>query len=437
MNSHDMVDDLQIDAGTDRTYALSDNANRGGTADTARPWTEEGLAPMSTTQSTPLRVRVDRNLYVRPTGVFEAIYRDSIGKQRLRTLKAKTLREARKELTALLGQRDRAEDVAPSRATLNDLADRFFEEYESKVARGERSQRSLDTTRQRYDTHVRKSLGLRKAQDIRSGSVSNWLADLRKTSLSNYTVRGIVTVVSAVFTKAVRDEAVQANPVAKLRGTLPPAKAATEARVLTADQIAKLIDSAPKRFVTLVATACFTGLRQSELLGLRWGDVDFENGVLHIRQQLSRATKDNPAHLVPLKTGAGVRSIELAPGLAKELKTLKAAALGAGHHTPDSFVFCTSEGTPLYYRNVNHRALDKAADRAGLNPEGTQKLSWHDLRHTAGSLLLDAGEDIVTVSRFLGHSKVSITLDIYAHQIERTRGNGAGSRLGAVLGGAL
>ena len=358
MKGRAKVGDLQFDAVRDRTYASSDNTNRGGTAVTARPWTQEESAPMSSTHSTPVRVRLERNLYVRPTGVFEAIYRDSAGKHRLRTLKAATRREARKELTALLGQRDRAEDVAPSRATLNDLADRFFEEYESKVTRGERSQRALDTARQRYDTHVRSTLGLRKAQEIRSGSVSQWLSELRKKDLSNFTIRGIVSVLSAVFAQAVRDEAIQGNPVTRLKGSLPPAKAKTKARVLTVEEIGKLIDSAPKRFVTLVATACFTGLRQSELLGLRWGDIDFDENRLHVRNQLSRATRERPAILVPLKTDAAERSIDLASDLAKELRRHLLAAKPE-HSTPESFVFSTETGTPMYYRNVNTRALEK------------------------------------------------------------------------------
>ena len=436
MNGPEKMDDLQFDAGRDRTYALSDNTYRGGTADTARPWTQEAVAPMSTTHSTPLRVRVERHLYVRPTGVFEAIYRDSTGKQRLRTLKAKNLREARKELTALLGQRDRSEDVAPSRATLNDLADHYFAEYQSRVDRGERSQRAYDTAKQRYDTHVRKTLGLRKAQEIRSASVSQWLADLRKTSLSNFTVRGIVTVLSAVFSQAVRDEAVQSNPVARLNGSLPPAKAKTKARVLTVEEIGSLIDSTPKRFVTLIATACFTGLRQSELLGLRWQDIDLEQNRLHVRNQLSRATRERPATLVPLKTDAAERTIDLAPDLAKELRRHLLAARPE-HSTPESFVFSTEIGTPMYYRNVNTRALDKAADRAGLNPEGTQKLSFHDLRHSAISHLIRANADPVTVSRFAGHAKVSVTLDVYSHEFQNRTGEGAGAALGAVLGGAL
>ena len=98
MNGREKMNDLQFDAGRDRTYAASDNTNRGGTAVTARPWTQETEPPMSSSHSTPVRVRVERNLYVRPTGIYEAIYRDSSGKQRLRTLKATTLKDARKEL---------------------------------------------------------------------------------------------------------------------------------------------------------------------------------------------------------------------------------------------------------------------------------------------------------------------------------------------------
>lgn len=434
MNGNEKMDLLQFDAGGDRTYALCHNTNRGGTAHTARPWTQEVVAPMSATHSTPLRVRVERNLYQRPTGVFEAIYRDSAGKQRLKTLEATTLREARKELTGLLGERDRSEDVAPSRATLNDLADAYFEEYEAKVTRGERSQRALDTARQRYDSHVRRTLGLRKAQEIRRASVNQWLADLRRTNLSNYTIRGIVTVLSAVFTRAVRIEAVQRNPVTGV--DLPPAKAKTKARVLTVEEIRTLIDSAPKQFLTLVATACFTGLRQSELLGLRWGDIDFEQNRMHVRNQLSRATRERPAKLVPLKTDAAERSIDLAPDLANELRRHLLAAKPE-HSAPESFVFSTEIGTPMYYRNVNTRALDKAADRAGLNPEGAQKLSFHDLRHSAISHLIRAGVDPVTVSRFAGHSKTSVTLDVYAHEFANRKNEGAGAALGAVLGGAL
>ena len=81
--------------------------------------------------------------------------------------------------------------------------------------------------------------------------------------------------------------------------------------------------------------------------------------------------------------------------------------------------------------------VENAANAAGLNPEGTQKLSFHDLRHSAISHLIRANPDPVTVSRFAGHSKTSVTLDVYAHEFQNRAGEGAGAALGAVLGGVL
>ena len=70
----------------------------------------------------------------------------------------------------------------------------------------------------------------------------------------------------------------------------------------------------------------------------------------------------------------------------------------------------------MNYRNVAHRGLTAAADRAGLNPEGVPKLTLHDLRHTYGSHLVRGGADVVTVSRQMGHARPSITLDVYSHE---------------------
>jgi site-specific recombinase XerD len=87
-------------------------------------------------------------------------------------------------------------------------------------------------------------------------------------------------------------------------------------------------------------------------------------------------------------------------------------SLASSFSKDDDVVFTTETRKPLYYRNVAARGLDRAADRAGLNPEGVQKLSLHDLRHTAITHLIRSGADPAQVSRFAGHSKVSTTLDL-------------------------
>src|SRR5262249_24276275 len=156
-------------------------------------------------------------------------------------------------------------------------------------------------------------------------------------------------------------------------------------------------------------TAAFTGMRLQELLGLRWCDVDFANGFVRVRHQLSRATTGKPSRLVPLKTAAGRRDVVLLPQLGSLLRRHRVASRFSSEK---DFVFATEVGTPFYYRNVSSRGLDKAADRARLNAGEAPKLTMHDLRHTfASHLILDLKLDVAQVSRLLGHARPSITLD--------------------------
>jgi integrase len=85
------------------------------------------------------------------------------------------------------------------------------------------------------------------------------------------------------------------------------------------------------------------------------------------------------------------------------------------------FVFVTETGQPLYCRNLSERGIGKAADRAGLNPEGVPRLTMHDLRHTFASHLIRSGADVYTVSRQLGHSRASMTLDLYAGEFDKAK----------------
>jgi integrase len=119
----------------------------------------------------------------------------------------------------------------------------------------------------------------------------------------------------------------------------------------------------------------------------------------------------------------------------------RAAAFQRGHAGGEAYVFATEIGTPMYYRNVTKRGLDRAADLAGLNYEGVPKLTLHDLRHTfASHLIVDLGVDVVQVSRQLGHSKPSVTLDVYAglfakaRHAEDIRQKMGSSAFGALLG---
>lgn len=156
----------------------------------------------------------------------------------------------------------------------------------------------------------------------------------------------------------------------------------------------------------LVSTAALSGLRQSELLALRWREVDFETGVLSVRFQLSRGTASNPSRLVALKTDKSARDVVLSDALASVLLEHR---LATSHHRDENFVFSTRNGTPLSHRNAA-RALTDACTAAGV-----RRVGFHVLRHGfASTLIVGLGLDPVQVSRQLGHAALSITLDTYS-----------------------
>jgi integrase len=116
--------------------------------------------------------------------------------------------------------------------------------------------------------------------------------------------------------------------------------------------------------------AVWTGLRENELLGLTWGDVDLKCAKVHVRAQLSRPTKDRPAERVSVKTGE-TRSVDIDSELATFLRGHKESAFKLGHARESDYLFCTESGRPLHFRNLG-KAFTKAAEKAKLNPEETQ-----------------------------------------------------------------
>ena len=169
-----------------------------------------------------------------------------------------------------------------------------------------------------------------------------------------------------------------------------------------------LLEGVPERYRAAIACALFSGLRLSELLGLVWRDVDFDRGVLHVSHQLARdGTRKQ------LKTPAARRDVVLMPELAALLRRHR---LASPFSRDEDLVFCSGRGRTVGHRNLTARGLEKAGSRAGLSG-----VTFHALRHTFASLLIDQGHDVVFVSRQLGHANPSITLKVYAHLFDHER----------------
>jgi len=166
-------------------------------------------------------------------------------------------------------------------------------------------------------------------------------------------------------------------------------------------------------FYRLYLTALLTGMRQGELLGLRWQDVDFLLGRLAVQHTFYRLGKEQLFR--EPKTRASRRTIDIAGSLLEELRRLRdsQAALRQtlGKEYEDrGLVFCQSNGRPLHAHNIIRRDFYRLVEKVGL-----PRIRFHDLRHCHATHLLRAGVHPKVVSERLGHARVGITMDVYSH----------------------
>jgi len=181
--------------------------------------------------------------------------------------------------------------------------------------------------------------------------------------------------------------------------------------VLDADMARVLVEAArADRLGALYVVALALGLRQGEALGLRWSDVDFGGGLLHVRHQLQRVS--GSAELVPPKTARSRRTLPM-PGLVVEAlrahETRQAEERAqAGRWHDSGFVFTSVIGTPLDGPNVT-KAFQRFLERCGL-----PRMRFHDLRHSCATLLLARGDvSHRMVMELLGHSQIALTMNTY------------------------
>ena len=158
-----------------------------------------------------------------------------------------------------------------------------------------------------------------------------------------------------------------------------------------------------------------SGLRQEEALGLRWRDVDTSGGLIRVRQAHGRHG------ITELKTRAARREIGLEPEAAR---LLAAHRLASRHSDEDDLVFATADGKALGHRRVL-RVVERARAASGLDAkceaQGARRLTFHGLRHAYGSLRIANGDAPADVSRAMGHADATVTLRVYAHEIEKAR----------------
>jgi integrase len=321
-----------------------------------------------------------------------------------------TRKEAQRKLTEVLDQLDRGAYTEPTKKTCEEFLVEWLE-----AARPTLRENSWKSYRTVVNLHVLPYIGSLKLQKLSPSHLNSLYGDLlekgdkrRKAGggLSPRTVRYVHLVLTRALGDAVRWGYLPRNPASLAN---PPKAANKQMQVWSGGQLQQFLaahKSHPHYMAWLLAAT--TGMRRSELLGLRWEDVDLDRGRLSVTQVLTcYGSKSNMRFTAP-KTSSSRRQVALDPATVQALRQHRLQVFSRS----GGLVFTEADGSPVYPQTFGLQFA------AAVRKSGLPYIRFHDLRHTHATLALQAGVNPKVVQERLGHRSIAITLDTYSHVTE-------------------
>ena len=261
------------------------------------------------------------------------------------------------------------------------------------------------STRKGYEGYLNKWViprwGERTLTSIRAGEVELWM---RSLPLARSTCAKIRNVMSVLFNHAIRHGLCGMNPIRLVRQS---AKRKKIPLVLTPDEIHRLIAALPLKESTLVFLDAGTGLRMSELFGLKWGDVRFQTGEISVIRSIVMQV------VGPCKTEASQKPIPMDPCLAE---ALVAWLEHSKYRSLEDWVFASPKTLgrrPYWGQSLMRNVIRPTAVKLGIS----RRIGWHTFRHSYSTLLRATGADIKVMQELLRHASARVTLDTYTQAI--------------------
>jgi integrase len=342
-------------------------------------------------------------VYQRSSGVWLA----QVSLQGRRLSKSfSTQKEAKLWIKKMLEQIDTGLSFSGAKLTLGEYLQSWLQN-----AKGSIRPKTYDQYEGIVRNHLAPALGSIRLSELQPNHIQNLYGQLTENGISPRTMQLIHSVIRRALVIAQRQGLIGRNPAQVVE---PPRYSKGEMQVLTDTQARQFLIAAQRsRNEVLYHLAITTGMRQSELLGLKWKDVDWAACTIQVRRQTQRVRGKGITFSEP-KTRSGNRLIQFGSETLKLLSNQR-KRLDIERQSKDwqdnDLIFPSVIGTPLDQRNLlrEFKELLKAARLPDMR--------FHDLRHTAATLMLLNGIPLLVVSRRLGHAKPSITLDIYGHYL--------------------
>jgi len=289
----------------------------------------------------------------------------------------------------------------------------FLEDWLQTYAEVHTKSNTARGYRKSLEKHIYPALGQRQLKDVARSDIKKLIATLTRQGLKKQTIHNILLPLKEAYNHAIDDGLVLNNPVART-GRLTRSREDRRVHIapLTEDEVLAFLLKAQTTMpllYPLFLCAIRTGLRQSELIGLHQGDIDFKSGFIEVRRAVVRGRlTDTKNHKI--------RRVDHTPQLAHvlqehfETRRLETAMQGekAEREEPE-WTFQTPSGT-----RWDESKLRKAFHRC-LNQAGIRQVRFHDLRHSYASLLIQKGAHPKYIQEQMGHSSIQVTMDIYGH----------------------
>ncbi|MGW1466602.1 tyrosine-type recombinase/integrase [Streptomyces sp. NPDC002308] len=313
--------------------------------------------------------------------------------------------------------------------------------------------KTQDGQERRARLHIVPHLGRLPLRSIAASDLRTLITKLESTVSSVDYQRGILSELSSILEAAVDDKRLARNPM-HAKSVRWPKSPREQRHAWPMDTALRVRDAINERNRIAVIVGLGCGLRQGEVFGLSPEDIDYERRLLHVRRQV-QAIRGRLYFTLP--KGKKVRSVDLPHSVAEELKRHIEAfspvevelpwAKPDGERKKFSLLLTTSFGNAVAVNTWNTYTWKPALAKAGVIPpraEGAKPWQWaaapkdgfHVLRHTYASIILEAGESVVTLARWLGHSSPAITLGYYAHFMPEAGSRGRGAIDGLLGSGA-
>lgn len=287
-----------------------------------------------------------------------------------------------------------------------------FKEYSEKFMAGYGSTALKHASKATYadalKNHLLPCFGKKRLDEITKSLIKDFIYT-KAQNLSGGTVRKLLAFLSNILNHAVEDDLIAVNFASRLSKLIPMKDTKSEINPLDRDEIKVFLDTVQElypRYYPFFLCAARTGMRLGELLALEWGCVDFHGQFIEVRQSISMARMTTPKN-------KRIRRVDMSDQLSEVLRdhrqAMRQEAFKNGREMP-ARVFVQANGSPVTKVTLGHSIFHRCLDRAGL-----RHVRFHDLRHSYASLLVQQGESLAYVKEQMGHSSISITVDLYAH----------------------